>query len=132
MRAVDWEDQLNACIEAWQGRAFAWGAADCCTWAAAAVEAQTGIDLMAEFRGAYKSKTGAARALRDIGAGTLVETMDAKLERIPPAWAKRGDVVMIDGNLGICNGRDALMIGDDGLERLPMGAATAAWGLDHG
>jgi len=119
IRAKDWEDRLNEYLSSIRRAEFTWGQHDCCMHAANAVQAMTGEDPAAEFRGKYKSHAGSVRALK---RKSLAEVMDAKFTQVPPAFAMRGDVVMKDGSLGICVGREGLFVGEEdgapGLVRL--------------
>jgi hypothetical protein len=131
IRHPNWEDRLAGYLEPLRTTPFQWGTNDCCTFAAGAVAAMTGIDPMAEFRGRYRTKRGAAIALGRIGTGTLSATMDGKLEPVPPALAQRGDVVMIDGGLGVLFGSTVILVGAagdrDGLVLRDRADATHAW-----
>jgi hypothetical protein len=131
VRREDWDSRLAGVIDAWAKEPFEWGVHDCALWAAAAVEAQTGKDFAAPFRGKYTSQKGAAVALRKYGAGTLEATMTKFLdEPIPVAFAKRGDIVMRDGNVGVCVGYYALFVGDEGLEQIAAMACQKAWAVN--
>jgi hypothetical protein len=126
-RLPDWEVRLHAYIEACAGAVFAWGELDCALFSAGAVLAMTGTDPAASFRGRYSTAVGSARALRRYGAGTLEATIDAGFVEKPLAFAGRGDLVMIDGAVGVCLGADALFIGEaDGLPGL-VRFARATW-----
>ncbi len=113
-RLPDWDARLAAYLEPLRLREFAWGHHDCCTFAAGAVEAMTGVDPIPEFRGAYDDAIGAVQALRTIGQGTLSATLDTKFDRVAPALAQRGDLVMTSGLLGICWGSFAIAVGREG------------------
>jgi len=114
MRYADWELRLAAYLEPLRARPFAWGSHDCCTFAAGAIAAMTGVDPMPEFRGRYHTAIGSARALRRLGRGTLAATLDAKLEAVPAPLAHRGDVVMSSGLLGIGWGAFLIAVGREG------------------
>jgi len=137
-RKPDWEAQLAAYLEPLRVRPFQWGAHDCCTFSAGAVEAMTGVDPMPEFRGRYSTAIGSARALRKFGAGTLAATMDAKFEAVAAPLAQRGDIVMSDGLLGICLGPFLVAVGregdHEGLIRIDRGqwAEPRAWRVQYG
>lgn len=122
-RMADWDTRLAAYLEPLRLRPFQWGKHDCCTFAAGAVEAMTGVDPMPEFRGRYTTAIGSARALTRFGAGTLAATLDTKFATVPAPLAQRGDVVMTGGLLGICLGTFAMAVGTEGeregLIRLP-------------
>lgn len=126
-RKPDWEVRLAAFLEPLRARAFAWGQHDCCTFAAGAVEAMTGIDPMPEFRGRYATAIGSARALRRFGAGTLAGTLDTKFEPVDAALAQRGDIVMSGGLLGICFGPFLIAVGSEGAREGLIRIDRAAW-----
>jgi hypothetical protein len=113
-RKPDWEARLAAYLEPLRLRHFEWGLHDCCTFAGGAVEAMTGVDPMAEFRGKYRSAPSSIRVLKTIGAGNLERTLDSKFEPVPPALAQRGDIVMHGGLLGVCLGAVAVCVGRGG------------------
>ncbi len=112
-RYPDWEARLAAHLEPLHARPFAWGSHDCCTFAAGAVEAMTGVDPMPEFRGRYSTAIGSARALKRYGAGTIAATLDGKFDAVAPALAQRGDIVMSAGLLGICWGGFLIAVGSE-------------------
>jgi len=113
-RLPDWEARLAAYLEPLRARQFAWGRHDCCTFAAGAVKAMTGVDPMPEFRGRYRTALGSERALRRYGAGTLATTLDRKFTPIGAALAQRGDIVMSGGLLGICTAGGLIAVGAEG------------------
>lgn len=113
-RLPDWEARLAAYLESLRMRPFQWGRHDCCTFSAGAVEAMTGTDPMPEFRGRYSTAIGSARALRRFGAGDLAATMDQKFMRLPASLARRGDIVMTAGLLGVCLGGILVAVGREG------------------
>lgn len=113
-RLPDWEARLAAYLAPLRAMPFAWGAHDCCTFTAGAVEAVTGVDPMPEFRGRYRTRLGSLRALRRFGAGTLEATIDAKFARTHAAIAQRGDLVMSNGVMGLCFGAFLIAVGSEG------------------
>jgi hypothetical protein len=134
MRLPDWEDRLNALIEEREREPFRWGSHDCALWGADVVLALTGIDHGAAFRGKYDDREGAAAALREFGAGTVVRTFDAHLDRVLKPFAGRGDLARIRrspeaplASLGVVIGSDALCPGDMGLVRIPRARWTVCW-----
>ncbi len=138
----DWPIALAKEVEAAVGRPFLWGEHDCCLFAAKCVEAMTGVDPMAEFRGIYNDQESAMAALQEKGAGTLYDTMKQKFgEPKPASQARRGDVVYgVFKNgpaLGICLGAEAVFVGAEGsaqgLVREPLeNLAKAFEVIDHG
>lgn len=130
-RLSDWEDRLTAYIGERFDAPHAWGSNDCVMFGAGAVEAQTGTDPAAEFRGEYRSFAGAQRVLSKHGDGTVQGMIDPLFRRIAPAFAQRGDLVLAEGSLGVVVGNEALFPGEEGaragLVRLPRTAWTRAW-----
>lgn len=91
----DWEPRLNAWLEAQQGRPHSYSHNDCLMQPAGAVEAQTGRDFGDGHRGKYRSGAGAARYLKTLGFESPVELLDSILDRVPPAFAQRGDIALV-------------------------------------
>lgn len=138
-RLPDWEQSLSDFVTQNYNRKFQFGQHDCILFACAAVEAMTGEDPAAEYRGRYSDAEGAALALRELGKGTLRKTVDATFKARPVGMARRGDLVMAGTSIGVCMGRAALFVGEErlaeaagvpmreGLVSLPRAAFTAAW-----
>lgn len=98
-RFEDWPTRLADAIAGRQDMPFAEGKHDCCLAAADVIEAMTGVDLMADFRGRYRSAAGAHRLLVSEGKGTLLKTLISLVpahggKKIPKAFASKGDLVM--------------------------------------
>lgn len=119
MRLRDWEERLGAYIERVKGLPFAWGSHDCALFASAAAAEVTGADRLADFRGTYDSNKGAREALRRIGCGTLLRTIQDRYEEIPPKKATRGDLIWNGFALGVSYGAFALFLGEGGLVQVP-------------
>lgn len=134
-RRQDWAARLADFIDGAKREAFAWGDGDCVMgWAARAVEAQTGVDPAAEFRGRYATVAGARRALKKTGAADLLECVAAFLPAYDhPSQAQMGDIAAIrtDGpfgfTLGIVNGETILVRGENGMHVAPRHMAVRAY-----
>ncbi|WP_310533118.1 DUF6950 family protein [Novosphingobium sp.] len=126
-RLPDWERRLSAYLADDGRNCFIWGESDCALFATGGAAAMTGEDRVAHFRGVYTTRAGSARALRDLGKGTLIKTMNALWEPVRPAFAQRGDMVMVRQAVGICMGRDAIFLGLDGFERATRAEFTHGW-----
>ncbi|WP_167525710.1 DUF6950 family protein [Cupriavidus oxalaticus] len=129
-RLEDWPTRLAEFIEARQERAFSRGVSDCCMFVADAIEAMTGTDPAARWRGLYFTDKGAHRLLRDNGG--VVGLCSLVLgPSIPAPLAGRGDVVLIDAPegeaLAVCLGGTIAAQGGKGVIFLPATAAKAAW-----
>lgn len=119
---------------------FAWGVNDCALFAADAVQAATGTDIAAEFRGLYTDEDGALAAIRELTGGSTVADAAAWCaarhglsEWQHPLCAQRGDLVVAEngGRLiaGIVHlsGRHVVTMAAEGLVRLPITAITRSW-----
>lgn len=130
-RLPDWEARLHDYLAACERATFAWGTLDCVLFSAGAVLAMTGVDPAAAARGHYTTAIGSVRALRRYGDGTLIRTLNARFARQPIGFAKRGDLVMVDGMVGVCIGADAVFVGENdgvaGLVRFPRATWSRAW-----
>lgn len=131
MRREGWEQGLHAMIEGARQRPFAWGSHDCATWVAEVRRVLTGVDAAKDWRGSYRTASGAMRAIRKAGAGDMASAVTARLGAPLPvvALAQRGDVVCRDRALGICTGQDVAFLGPDGLVFQPLTACDMAWSV---
>lgn len=128
MKYNDWEKRLAAYIATVRADVDALGEVPCARFAAGAVEAQTGVDHYAPFRGKYKGEVSAAKALRKIGAGSLESTFGRHLARRPsPAFAQRGDIVFNGEAVGVCVGATALFIADGEFVEISRKDWVCAW-----
>ncbi len=139
VRRDNWEAALRARVELARDRLFEWGANDCALFAADCVEAITGFDLAAAFRGKYTTAAGARRMLMRYGEGSLEATVTALLGApVAPALARRGDVVLFRSfppdtppegieALAVCTGEVAASPGPNGLTDVPMSEWLKAW-----
>lgn len=130
MRIQNWPRVLDEYVQAARCRPFAWGAHDCCTFAAGAVQAITGRAV------ALPAYVGVRQALRALQArGGLLAAVRGQLGPMQaPARARRGDVLLLWQA-----GRDVLAVnlghawaapGAQGLVFGPAAEAVAAWRVD--
>jgi hypothetical protein len=120
---------------------FAWGGNDCALFAADAIEAITGIDIAADFRGRYRTEASAWKAIAKVCNGTTVEHAAAYcaekfglVEWEHPLMARRGDLVVFEDAPGHTiagvvhlNGRQLISVGEDGWKRFPITQVKRAW-----
>ena len=142
-RFPDWPERLNLFVESRQSQRARWGVQDCALFACDAVIEMTGVDLAADFRGAYESAKTAREQLRMyVGGSTLRDATEwiateHGISRVPPAFAQRGDVALISMDNSWFKGALALvMIGHvlvpakpRGLERVPLSRITQVWAV---
>lgn len=130
-RLWDWPRRLASAIEASRAKPFVWGEHDCALFAAGVVHELTGQDFAAEFRGRYDSHAGAVALLGARGGLEVVVTAALGAPRALPRLAQRGDVVMVDTDLGpalgVCAGGYAACAGPEGLQFVPMERWQRAW-----
>lgn len=132
MRLSNWEEALVNYIAIKRHEPFEYGVNDCCLFAAGAVEAVTGEDPMPEFRGEYDSLKTSLKVIKEIGAGTLEATLDAKFPEVEIGLAQRGDLAFLDGSVGVVMGGFAYFVSDDGLERINRSFWDKCWGVGRG
>lgn len=123
---------LIALIEARSARPFGWPrGSDCVSFAAACIEAQTGANLLAGIP-RWTTRAEALAIARERGG--IRKAVNARLPRIAPALARRGDIAGLpDRLLGIrlmvVEGATLVGPGRRGLERLPRGEMQHAWSI---
>ncbi len=129
IRKLDWEMRLHEFIESRKGSAFAWGSNDCCLFAADAVEAMTGVDLAANFRGKYDSEASCVKMVSELGYASIEdlirkELASWQLQPMRPVQAHRGDLLltMQEGQPALCvvglTGKHSIGVGEDGLMKV--------------
>lgn len=120
-------------------RKFRYGSWDCCLFVADAIEAMTGVDLAAPFRGTYEDRAGASRAMKYCGAadvavlvGKVASEHDMPVVLAPQA--QRGDMVLVrrgkrSYSLGIMGlrGRDVVIPFAEGLRLIHLSNVVRAW-----
>ena len=111
---VDRVRLTQATVDRFRGREFRFGSVDCVRVAAWHVR-QFGYRPQLGKAGAYKTAIGARAALKRAGFDTIADGLDALgLERVAPAAAWVGDIVMGEGDdafgaLGIMLGNEAML-----------------------
>lgn len=111
---------------------FSYGQNDCALFVADCLEAVTGVDFAAPYRGLYHTAAAALRVLRDDGYSDLCALVAAHLEEIPPAMARAGDVMAFpaeetDWALGIVNGERVTVLHLNGLGTVARERAERAF-----
>lgn len=132
-RCNNWPSALTAFILSKQHQPFVWGSNDCCLFAADWVKILLGYDTGEVYRGAYDSAFGAARLLEQHGG--VEGIVDKHFPRHPAsAYTRRGDLVaylaLTGLTLGVCEGRDAVFPGENGIMRCPTLKCQTGWRVD--
>lgn len=130
-RFPDWQQRLALWLRANRTRPFAQGKWDCGLFAAGAVEAMTGVDIVADVRGRYTTTKGAMRVLRRMGFDDHVALFASHCPEIPTLEARPGDLVTFrtaEGlALAVVQGAGAYHAGPHGLAVISMQAAHRAY-----
>lgn len=135
-RLPDWPERLALYLAQHADTPFHWGAHDCVHFAAGAVRAMCGADVLPTH---WHDRTQAAQVLRAMGG--LEAAVDVALPRLAGTqWAQRGDVLMVrTPTLAGC-ARRWLAVADGprwwaptrtGLASGSTAQAVAAWGVGH-
>ena len=93
-RPEGWPERLLETIEREADAPFVWGKSDCLTFVLNAVHAML-PELKREKLPLYEDERGAARALKQLGFRDVGEALASRFDEIPPAWAHRGDLGII-------------------------------------
>jgi hypothetical protein len=140
-RKTDWPKRLTDYLISVQDAPFEYGNFDCLCFVAGAIEAMTGVDIMADFRGRYTSHLQAMRIAKSVyGTSNVPDTLAAMMcqrgwQALSPLLAQRGDVVLVRINdrivCGIIHpsGKEAVAITNEGLWRFSLKNVKRAWGI---
>jgi hypothetical protein len=140
-RTTHWATrELDSFLRDHRHTPFAWGLNDCCLFAANAIQAFTGTDIAADFRGKYTDEASAFALIKSVtGSSTVADAVawcaekHGLLEWPTPRYAQRGDLlVMENGGAQIAgvlhlSGRHGISMAQDGPVRLPLSAIVRAW-----
>lgn len=129
MRRHDWAERMYQVIEDHKAIPFEWGVNDCSRFVARVVDAMTDGDFETRLAEQYHSK---ATALEFIGScGSLTAAVSSLLGEAGNGWARRGDVVLIDGGegdaVGVCIGGEVVAMGPEGVRVVPGSEIKAVW-----
>ena len=94
----DWRARLSAVIEVRRRVPFS-DENNCGMFLADCVEAMTGVDLAAPYRGKFSTLAEAIEMLRADGYADLCAYLAAHFEEIHPAFARAGDLVAFVGDV---------------------------------
>jgi hypothetical protein len=123
---------------------FEWGVNDCCLFPADAIQAFTGIDLAADFRGKYATEAQAFALIKSVTGGATVAdaaawcaTKYGLQERVHPLMAQRGDLVVLEETPGAAliagivhlSGRHVVTVGESGLKKLCITTVRRVWAI---
>lgn len=130
-RRPDWRSALVAWLHDVRKTPFDQSNHDCALFAAGAVNAMTGMDFAAAYRGRYTTTRGGLRVLRRDGFADHVALAAAHLPACPLSALREGDLVVIPAPvgraLGVVQGAMAYVPGLHGTGLMPVSAAQSAF-----
>lgn len=131
-RRADWRARLADYAASVAGKKFRFGQLDCALFAAGAVEAQTGLDLAAEWRGNYRSLAHGLRAIKEAGFSDHIDLVAAHFPTIAPSMARVGDIAVLPSDegeaaLGIVQGPGVYCLTPEGLVTVSRSLITKAF-----
>lgn len=130
MRREDWTEKLAESIEASRIKPFAYGQHDCVLFALGVADSLTGADLASRFKGEYSTDLGAARMIKRM-APTLADAVDTEFRRQSVELSGRGDLVLYENCLGVCDGPVSLFLQPvSGLMGVPTLDCSHSWRVD--
>lgn len=122
-RRDDWQPRLTQYIATNGLQPFEFGVNDCALFAAGAVEAMTGEDIAAPFRG-YTNERGGLLALKRAGFEDHVDLCRQSLPTLPGHIPQTGDIALVPGDggnaLGVVVENIVIVLGPDRMDRMPM------------
>ncbi|NVK56652.1 MAG: hypothetical protein HWE26_13660 [Alteromonadaceae bacterium] len=121
-RRADWPVRLSTYLRG--VGPYEIGVTDCALFVAGAIEAITGADLAARYRGRYRRKLDGLRILRADGFADPRSYFAAHLPATDRPQA--GDVAILKNSLAIVQGSRAVYVaGSSGVGVVPIGEAVA-------
>ncbi len=137
-RLINWHARLVTYMADCRARPFEIGQHDCALFAAGAVQAMTGHDPAAAWRGRYTTLRGGLRVLRRAGFRDHIKVVATQFPQTPLAQALPGDLAVIDTDngaafgsaLGVVQGEAIYVLGPDGLGLVARNAATRAFRVE--
>lgn len=132
-RRHDWRDHLNAYLAEIKSAPIDWGVHDCGVGLASrAIEAMTGVDIAAQWRGRYGSATAALRMLRDDGFVDLEALVCSLLPAVHPSTGQIGDIALMPtadalDALGVVVGDRILVLTGTGIGTVDLLEAKLAF-----
>lgn len=131
-KTAGWQSRLVAYLAANARADLVFGQMDCALHGASALEAMTGVDLAAPYRGRYTTFLGGLRVLRKDGYADHIALVAAHLRpRTAGEAARPGDLAVVataDGPaLGVVQGQSIYLRAPSGLALLPVAQATTVF-----
>ncbi len=133
-RLPDWNSRLVDYLSSVARMPWRPGSHDCVTFASGWREAITGVDLLGDHRGSYRSLEQGFAMLHARGWADHVEAVTQGLVECRPELARIGDLVVVPNEvmhlaMAGCGGAAVHVLTPRGLGVAPLTAAVRAWRL---
>ena len=134
-RRPDWRARFEAAIDEIKYVPFDWSEQHDCGpgLAGRLVLAMTGEDMVAPWRGSYRTMHGALRVMQNEGFENLADMVAAMLPEIHPSRAQVGDLAAFPVDtafgyaLGVVNGERVFVLRPEGIGTMDLLQATRAF-----
>jgi len=139
-RQPGWRARLSAALIACDSVPFSWENGDDCLLrlVARAVEAMTGEDFAAPYRGRYRDAQGARAVLAEEGFDSLGDALASIFAEIAPAHVQIGDIALVETPgqgvgeaVGMVVGGHISMLGLKGRASVAMRRAARAFRVPY-
>lgn len=136
LKRIDgWRARLDRALDEARRKPFAWGSHDCGPeFAGRCIEAITGADIAAPWRGRYTTREGALRVIHEDGFADLADLVSSLLpEHEHVSRARVGDLagVPVDSPfvvaLGVVGGARVFVLRPEGLGTVSLLQCSRAW-----
>lgn len=119
-RFKDWEPRLVEYLASVAAVSFNAGTHDCAQFTGGAIEAMTGVNPAAKWFAGYSSIKAGVAALKRAGFDDHIAVAASLYDEIPPAFAHKGDIGVVDGAeglgaLGIVQGEGVFVLSPEGM-----------------
>ncbi len=136
-RRDGWEARLQGVFSNFIDKPFEYGSHDCALFVCNCVREMTGDDPALGYRKRFRDRKGALKILSKSKLESIATQIAISLnaKEIPPLYAQRGDVVLLDATMGDCpalgivdlTGETIRGAGTAGLVAFPLSEARRAW-----
>lgn len=134
-RLPGWRARFETAVDGIFRKPFDWSTQHDCGMGLCArvVEAVTGEDVGAKYRGGYTTRAGAIRLMKAEGFANLADLVASLLPEVHPSQAKIGDLAAFPMDtpfgfaLGVVNGERVFVLREEGVGTMGLLDATRAF-----
>ena len=96
-----------------KGKQFQYGTWDCFIFVEGYYKLRTGKNYFSDIKGRYKTIKGYLGQIKKLGYSSVYELMEANFCSTALSLVKRGDVVIYNDCLGLCDGAYSIFLNQD-------------------